>query len=81
MRYLGPTQTPLLVILSMCMQAIGFAQSTYPQDDISEREAIIAQWGRQASLQSALEIMVIVFGAAITVVQDSKKAGVNLPPS
>ena len=71
MNYAGLTTIRVLVLLFAPLMA--FAQSGYPQDDIKKREAMIAGWDQQATLQSVLEIMVIVFGAAITVVQGFQK--------
>src|SRR5256885_17018201 len=68
----GPASIRLLLVL-LVAPLVTVAQGGYPQDDIKKREAMIAEWDQQASLQSALEIMVIVFGAAITVVQGFQK--------
>src|SRR5947207_4516161 len=71
MNYAGLTTIRVLLLLFAPLMLL--AQSGYPQDDIRKREAMITEWDQQATLQSALEIMVIVFGAAITIIQGFQK--------
>jgi len=63
----------MLFLALLFAQAVAFSESSYPQDDIKQREGMVTQWDQQASIQSLLEIMVIVLGAAITVVQGFQK--------
>lgn len=60
------------ILLGACC-FVSFGDAGYPEKDIRQREATVARWDRQASLQSGIEILVIVLGAAITVVQGIQK--------